>query len=51
MYELGFPREHFGQSEPWAELTKAAAADLFDLVAEVVQRWAKELTAKATALA
>ena len=50
MYELGFPREHYGQSEPWAELTKAAAADLFDLVAEIVQRWAKELTAKATAL-
>lgn len=51
MYELGFPRQHFGPSEPWAEAIKLAAADLFDLVAAVVERWVAELTAKATALA
>ena len=51
MYELGFPQKWYGPSEPWAEAVKLAAADLFDLVASVVERWVKELTTKAVALA
>ena len=51
MYELGFPQVYFGQCDLWAELIKAAAADLFDLVAAVVEKWVAELTAKAAALA
>ena len=51
MYELGFPQHYFGQCDLWAELIKAAAADLFDLVAAVVEKWVAELTAKAAALA
>ena len=45
----------YGPSEPsWVEAVKVAAADLFDVraaVAAVVERWVKELTAKADALA
>ena len=50
MYELGFPRDHFGQSEPWAEQIKAEAAELFHMVGELLQRWSKELVAKAAPL-
>ena len=50
MYELGFPQKWFGPSEPWAEAIKLAAAHLFELAAAVVERWVKELTAKAVAL-
>jgi len=32
------------------EAVKLAAADLFELLAAVVERWVKELTAKAVAL-
>ena len=51
MYELGFPQKWHGPSEPWVEAVKLAAADLFELLAAVVERWVKELTAKAVALA
>ena len=40
----------YGPSEPWVEAVKLAAADLFELLAAVVERWVKELTAKAVAL-
>ena len=45
----------YGPSEPWVEAVKLAVADLFELLAAVVdgvvERWVKELTAKAVALA
>ena len=28
MYELGFPRDYYGASAPWAEEVKAEAAEL-----------------------
>ena len=40
----------YGPSEPWVEAVKVAAADLFELLAAIVERWVKELTAKAVAL-
>ena len=40
----------YGPSEPWVEAVKLAAADLFELLAAIVERWVKELTAKAVAL-
>jgi len=49
MYELGFPREYYGASEPWAEAMKSEAAELFHLTGEVVQKWIKALKKKAEA--
>jgi len=47
--ELGFPREFFGASQPWAEAMKSEVAELFELVSKVVQKWARALKAKAEA--
>ena len=32
MHELGFPRDYYGPSAPWAEEVKAEAAGIFHLV-------------------
>ena len=48
MYELGFPRDYYGPSAPWAEEVKAEAAELFHLVGALVSgEWAGALARRA----
>ena len=48
MYELGFPRDFYGPSAPWAEEVKAEAAELFHLVGALVSgEWAGALARRA----
>ena len=52
MYELGFPREHFGATEPWAEQIKTEAAELYFMMGEdVLPRFTAELVRKAESAA